>query len=457
VAVNVMQNQAIPHVRGNFGLGVLPNLLSGDPYEFLKNVMLEHGDMVTLDVGPQRVYLASHPDYLQHILRDNHENYVKPGMFYDSARRILGNGLVTSTGDFWLRQRRMIQPHFHRKQLGLIFDDMVDAITETTGKWDISSEPDNEHNIGEQMAEITISVIMRTMMGKDLLSSDEMCESLTEMETIIAFAGKLQFLGFLPTWIPLPGQREYERDLRSFQQKVQKIVTICRTQETDSAGLIQMLINSVDEASNEQMTGQQLFDEIITIFAAGYETTGTALTWLWTILDKHPDVLDRLYHEVDTVLGKRTPTIEDVGQLTYARQVFMETLRMHSVAPMLPRQSKAPDQLGDYELPANSTVLMFYHGVHHNPAVWTDPEVFDPERFSPNRTAQRHSFAFVPFSGGPRKCLGDEFSLLEGPLVLAMMLQRYRVTLTPGQTFAGKLGATMKPQNGVKGTLCLRN
>jgi cytochrome P450 len=217
-----------------------------------------------------------------------------------------------------------------------------------------------------------------------------------------------------------------------------------------------MLIKSVDEETNQQMTEQQLFDEVMTIFLAGYETTSTALTWLLVVLETYPAVLEKLQAESDQVLGSRPPTFDDILRLTYSRQVFMEVLRYHTVASLLPRALNKPDQLGPYRLPANALVLLSFYSVHHNPRVWDHPEMFDPGRFTPEAVAQRHPFAYVPFSAGPRKCAGDEFALLEGPLIIAMLLRRYTVTLLPNQTFQASLGS-LRPKNGVKATLSLRN
>jgi cytochrome P450 len=240
------------------------------------------------------------------------------------------------------------------------------------------------------------------------------------------------------------------------RQVINRIIAKCRADKDASAGLIEMLIKSVDEETNEAMTEQQLFDEVMTIFLAGYETTSTALTWLLVILKKHPAVLEKLQAEIDQVLGSRAPTFEDILRLTYTHQVFMEVLRYHTVASLLPRALNEPDQLGPYLLPANALVLLSIHGVHHNPRVWNNPEVFDPERFAPEAIAQRHPFAYVPFSAGPRKCAGDEFALLEGPLIIAMLLQRYTINLLPNQTFEARLG-NLRPKNGVKATLSARD
>jgi cytochrome P450 len=450
------QSQPIPVEKGWPLLGILPKFLSGDPFEYLKNVMLERGDFVQLNFGLQPVYLVSHPDYLKRILWENYHNYRKPEMLYNSAKEMSQNGLFTSEGSFWLRQRRMIQPHLHRKALANLFSDMVDAIGDVLNSWELLAKNNTEVELSEKMGDITITVITRTMFGKGTLPAADVTEIGQSVVRMTKYIGETLYSTMLPQWFPLPGRGQFRYDLNATRKTVNQIIKKCRQEKEISASLINMLINSVDEESNEGMTEQQLFDEVMAIFTAGNETTATALIWLGVVIQNHPDILEKLHEEIDRVLGGRSPSFEDVSHLIYTRQVFMEILRMYTVVPFLPRALNKADQLGDYHLPAEAMILVFYHGVHHNPRVWDNPEVFDPERFAPENLAGRHAFAYVPFSAGPRKCAGDEFALLEGTLVIAMLLQKYNLNILPNQTFAARLGATMHARNGVKATFSIR-
>jgi len=443
----MVQSQSIPVEKGWPLLGILPKFFNGDPYEYLKNIMLEKGDFVRVDIGPQPVYLVSHPDYLKRILQDNYLNYRKPGMLYDTARDVMGNGLVLSEGDFWLRQRRMIQPHLHRKQLVHLFDNMVTSIAEVLDTWKGTVDTGQPVELREKMAAITINVITNTMFGRGTLPAEKVREMGYRITRIDEFNGESSML---PKWLPNPKRRQFLDDFNEARETINEIIAKCRDDKEASGSLIKMLINAVDEESQQKMTEQQLFDEAMTIFIAGYETTATTLSWLGAIIYDNPDVMKKLQTEIDQVLEGRPPTFEDIHRLTYARQVFMEVLRMYTVVPFLPRTLNESDQLGKYHLPAKATVLLFYHGVHHNPDVWENPEVFDPDRFSPEHEAGRHAFAYVPFSGGPRKCAGDEFALLEGPLIMAMLFQRYNIDILPNQTFTSKLSGVRHPANGVK-------
>ncbi len=455
--MNTEASQTIPVERGWPLLGILPNLISGgDPFEYLKSIMLKQGDFVQLNIGTQPVYLVSNPDYLQRILRDNYLNYRKPDMFYNAIKDVARNGLATNSGASWLRQRRMIQPHLHRKQLVNVFAEMVNSIAEVLDQWEPLAKNAVEIDLGEKMGVISSNVTIHTLFGRGLLPETQVAEMGKCVVRLIKYIGETVYSSFLPGWVPIPGRKQFDEDRLATKKTVQQIIEKCRQEKEISASLIQMLINSVDEEDHQAMTEDQLYDEVMTIFVGGYETTATVLTWLGVIIQNYPEVLEKLHAEIADVLGSRTPIFEDIPRLTYTRKVFMEILRMHTVIPFLPRALNKADQLGNYRLPENALMLVFYHGVHHNPNVWENPEVFDPERFTPERMAKQHPFAYVPFSAGPRKCAGDEFVLMEGPLIMAMMLQKYNFNILPNQTFEARIGATMHPRNGVKGTFSLR-
>lgn len=454
--MTIEQIETIPVRKGWPLLGIVPEFIRQPSKEYFRKVMLEQGGLVRLNLGFRSAYLVSHPDYFQRILRDNYQNYQKPGMLYDAAREVVGQGLVTSSGEIWLRQRRMIQPHLHRKQLVYLFDEMRDAVSEVLDRWDWLAQHHSEVEMGDKMAEITISVITRTMFGRESLSPNEINAVGQRAVRLVNYVSGSLFTGLLPKWLPKPQQANFENDRATMRQVVNRIIAKSRAEKESSASLIDMLIRSVDEETNQVMTEQQLFDEVMTIFLAGYETTSTALTWLQVVLDKNPGVLEKLLVEIDQVLGGNLPTFEDIPRLTYCQQVFMEVLRYHTVASLLPRSLVKDDKLGPYEIPANSLVLLSLHAIHHNPQAWPEPEIFDPERFTPEANSKRHPFAYVPFSAGPRKCAGDEFAMLEGPLIIAMLLQRYTINLLPDQTFQTRLGH-LRPKDGVKAKLSLRN
>lgn len=451
------EEQAIPTRDGWPLIGILPELFQADPYQYLKNVMLKDGDLVKLNIFTKPVYLVSHPDYFQRILRDNYQNYRKPDMFYKIGKSVIGNGLVVSSGPFWLRQRRMIQPHLHRKQLVNLYASMVDATNEILKGWEEIASHNGEIDLGDEMRALIGRILTCAMFGTEILKPEEIVDVSNRVRRIFKFVGETFYMTLMPKWLPVPGLKEFENDIKVTKDMVNEIIIRCRRDKETSAGLIRMLIDSVDEESHEQMTEQQLVDEVMTIVTAGYETTAVTLTWLGVVIEKNPEVLEKLQAEIDQVLGGRTPSFQDIPQLIYTRQVFSEILRMYPPTAFLPRALNEADQLGNYQLPEDALVLIFFYGLHHNPRIWDKPEEFIPERFATEGGPNQHPFAYLPFSSGPRKCAGDEFALLEAIMVIAMVIQKFNIAVVPNQTFTAKLGGSMYPEYGVKVALSLRS
>lgn len=427
-------------------IGMAHRFLSDQPLHILHDAMLKKGGLVQLNFGPIPLYLVSSPEGFQHILRDNYRNYPKPQMIYGVAKKIARNGLLTSEGDFWLRQRRMIQPFMHRNYLAGLAGVMIDAIDEVLELWAGYADTGEQIDFGTQMARITMNVVVKSMFGQNIPIS-EMDAVSTAIPSILDYIGTRGFLPFLPDWMPFPGDQKFAASYAVLRQQILSIIDQRRNNESAATDLITMLINAVDDETKAQMTDDQLFDEAVTIFAAGFETTSTTLTWLWYILSLHPEVEQKLRDEIQRVLGGRVPTIEDLRQLTYTRMVICETLRIYPPAPLLPRKSTALDTIDGHPIPANANLLLFYYGLHHNPAIWENPEVFCPARFAPEAIAERSQFAWLPFSGGPRKCIGDEFAMMEAIFTVARVIQRYQVqvTTTAVEPYIGSTLRTSKP------------
>ena len=433
-------------------IGILPELLINSPLRTLKDIMVKDGGFVELHLGTKQVYLVSDPTIFQHILRDHHKNYPKPELLYGVLKKVAKNGLVTSEGDFWLRQRRMIQPHFHRKQLANIAGTMTDSIATVLDGWRNYAATREEFDLGTQMSHITMNVITRTMFGQGI-NNTELGTVARLVPDMLRYLNIRGFMPFVPNWVPLPVDRKFERNYAEFKELVLSFID--RRRQKNGSDLISMLLNSVDDETNQQMTDDQLFDEAITIFAAGFETTSTTLTWLWYILDQHPMIADKMREEIATVLGQNTPTMQDISHLPYVKMVISECLRMFPPIPLLPRTSINEDYIGENRIPAGATVLLFYYGLHHNPQIWEAPETFHPERFLPESDTNRSKFAWLPFSAGPRKCIGDEFAMIEAIFVATMILQRFDVTVTVKEIVPA-LGATLRPSKPLYGIVNYR-
>jgi cytochrome P450 len=436
-----------PRTRGLPVVGALPAFLRR-PFDFFLAARERYGDIYTLDLGVVRWVILNHPRHAEYVLRDNSQNYRKGGGLWDMLRTILGNGLVVSEGDFWLRQRRMIQPHFHRKQLAGLTDAMVAATAESLEPWDRATAAQRPIDLLPAFSAVTMRVIARALFGQGLAQTD-----LDRVSQVMAFALDYMLAGAmtysLPRWLPLPGARRYRAALREFDALVAQIITHERTAATPSDNLLAMLVSMVDEESGETMTDTQLSDEVKTFFLAGYETTSLTLTWAISLLTQHPEVLDKLRAEVDMVLAGRTPSFADLAGLTYTRMVIQETMRLRSASWWVPRTAVADDMIDGYSIPAGTTVVSLTYGIHHHPAVWDNPAHFDPERFTPERSGQRHKSAWVPFGLGQRQCIGKDFSLMEAQIILAMLVQRYTLTAVPGTAVLPKFSTTLKPDRPV--------
>jgi len=437
-----------PRTRGLPVVGSLPAFVRR-PFDFLLAARERHGDIYTLDLGFLRWVILNHPRHAEYVLRDNSQNYRKGGGLWDMLRTILGNGLVVSEGDFWLRQRRMIQPQFHRKQLAGLTGAMVAATAEELESWDLAAAGQQPFDVMPAFSAITMRVIARALFGQGLAQAD-----LDRVREVMAFAMDYLMTGAmaysLPRWLPIPGARRYQEALAEFDALVAKIIAHERGADTPSASLLAMLVHMVDEESGETRTDAQLSDEVKTFFLAGYETTSLALTWTIHLLTQHPEVMLKLRAEVDTVLAGRAPAFADLPALAYTRMVIQEAMRLRPASWWVPRVAVADDMIDGYAIPAGTNVISLTYGIHHNPKVWDDPERFDPERFTDERIAQRHKLAWVPFGVGQRQCIGRDFSIMEAQIILAMIMQRYDLAAIPGPTIAPKLSASLKPNRGVR-------
>ena len=444
-----MSTTQVVEYKGYPIVGILPELARTNPYELFNKITDEYGDFVKVKIGPKSIYLTTNPDFVQRILRDNHKNYIRPELFYKGVRAALGNGLVTSDGDFWLRQRRMIQPFFHRQFLKKLFADTIGEITKGLDRWEAFAETGQELDLYDEMAHITARIVTNTLFGSGI-TPEQTATMADDMRKILKYVLRIGFMPFLPDWVSLPGKEDFEEGVSRLHNLVGDIIKEYRENPSDDYNFINTMIHAVDEETNEQMTNSQLLDEAMLFFIAGFETTSTMLTWLFYLLDELPEVLDNLVQEVNDVLGKREPVVEDLRKLTYCKQTMQETMRYRTITALMPRTVVETDMLGDYEVPGGSMLIIWFAGLHRNKNIWENPDKFDPDRFSPERSAGRSLFAFLPFSTGPRTCIGSEFAYMEGVLVIAMILQRYRINVLPNQKIYPKYTMILSPSAPIK-------
>jgi cytochrome P450 len=360
---------------------------------------------------------------------------------------LLGEGLITSEGAFHMRQRRIAAPAFHRQRIAAYADVMVERATLRRASW----HPGQTVDIGAEMMQLALEVVARTLFNTDVTA--DVLEINREVNVIMDLYNYLISLPLAEAYLyaPLPGLTRFRRARARLDAVVHRIIANHRNREragdtSDSGDLLSMLMASRDEEGGGVMTDAQLRDEIITIFLAGYETVANALTWTWLLLAQNPEAAQRFYDEVDQVLDGRTSTLEDLPQLRYTEMVFAESMRIYPPAWAMGRQSTAPLSLGPYRFPAKTYFFFSQYVMQRDPEYFPDPLRFDPERFTPEAKAARPRFAYFPFGGGGRQCIGESFAWMEGVLILATIAQKWRLTLLPDQQIDVQPKITLRPR-----------
>jgi cytochrome P450 len=419
-----------------------------EPLAFLAQVTGgEYGDVVRFNVGMLDVYLVNHPEGVQRVLQDHHRNYSKNTFQYNLLELVTGNGLLTSDGGFWLRQRRLAQPAFHRSQLAGFGRTMVEAAGAMLERWR-SLPSDKPLDIDGEMMRVTLEIVGETLFSMDLRGeASALAEAVLATLDYILYRSRVPFA--LPTAVPTGQNRRFKQALRRLDETVYGLIERRRQRPGEGNDLLAMLLQARDEETGEGMDDQQVRDEIMTLLIAGHETVASALTWTWYLLGQRPDVEARLYGEVQGVLGGRRPTMEDLPQLAYTRMVFDEALRLYPPAWILTRRAEAADVVNGYQIPAGALVVISPYTVHRHRKFWPEPEVFRPERFGEEEGNKRPRYAYIPFGGGPRLCIGNHFALMEGVLILATVVQQVRLVRPEGEAVRVVAGVTLRPGEGL--------
>ena len=434
-------------------LGNVP-MLAGDGLGYLTGLLRRHGDLVSYAILGWPALMTGHPDAFKHLLQDNARNYHKRVIEYEMLRPLVGQGLLTSDGDLWLRQRRLMQPAFHRQRL-LPFGDLIANLAhDLAQRWESARRAGQPVSVDHDLAELTLRVAGLTLMSVDLSGPEARAFSQAFGEANETFGFQNVFSQLWPQ-LPLPATRRRQHALAVMDTYVHGLIAARRRQPEANwpADLLSMLLQARDEETGEGMSDRQVRDEVLTILLAGHETTANGLTWTLYLLSQHPAVFERLRAELDRVLGGRLPGMADLGELVYTRNVFQEALRLYPPAWSVARGAESEDEVLGYRIPAGATVTLNLHALHTDPRFWDQPEQFDPDRFTPERSAARHKYAYLPFITGPRKCIGDQLAMLEGVLILATLAARFRPQLAAGQKVAPQPLITLRPRYGMRMTL----
>ena len=397
--------------------------------------------------------LVNEPEFIEHILLTNHHNYVKGQLSRQSLRPVLGNGLLTSEGEFWRRQRRIAAPAFHHQHLAQAADVMARRARQRVDRWRTPCEKGEPLDIAREMMSLTMEIVAETLFSSDIAGSiDELGRAMTTVLASFGTPSPLDILGF-PEWLPRRRPRRARSALALLDRTIYDIIAARRAAQRGPDDLLGLLLAARDEETGEGMTDTQLRDEVMTLFAAGHETTAVALTWTLYLLSRHPEIERKLHDEVDRVLGEGETTFADLEHLTYTRMVIEEAMRLFPPAFALNRELLADDEVGGHLIRAGSMVTISPYVTHRNPRLWKDPLRFDPERFTPDRIKERHRFAYFPFGGGPRICIGNGFAMMEARLILATIARAYRLRVVPGHRVEAQGRITLRPRYGLRMTL----
>jgi len=435
-----------PSPPGHFLLGHLPELR--DILGFYTRCKREYGDVVQLSLAGWKSFLVSHPDAIESVLVTQHRNFIKHTFFWRHVTSLFGEGLLTSEGSHWVQQRKLIQPAFHRDQIRAYAAVMVDCTERMLDGWRNGEMRD----VHAEMMRVTMEIVSRTLFGANVSSDDAAAASDAFNIAAEQIAVRFQRPVKIPDWIPVPSNVKFNRSVRELDRLIYGFIRERRASEERGNDLLSMLVDVKDE-SGQPMSDKQLRDEAITLFLAGHETTALALSWTWCLLSGHPEAEAKLHAELDEVLRGDPPAFEDTERLEYTKRVVLESMRLYPPAYGFGREAMEDCEVAGYRVPARSTVFMMPWLVHRDERWFPDPLRFDPDRWKGDFAKTIPPFAYMPFGGGPRRCIGNTFAMMEAVLLVAAIAQRFRIKLVPGHPVEPFASITLRPKYGVKATL----
>ena len=441
-----MNSTALPGASGWPLIGNLPEF-ARDPLSFLDDLKGKHGDVARFSLGRSPSVLLSHPDDVGFVLLETGKSFHKGYQQGFSTPLVLGNGLVTSEGDFWRRQRKLAQPAFHAQRIGSYASTMVQFTLEMLNNWHLGQQLDAH----AEMMHLTQRIVAQTLFGRD--TSDQTAQLGAALNTIMREmdAEFTTLEGFVPGFVPTPSRARLTAAVRQIEQLIVDVTQSRRQSRDQHADLLEMLLEARDDDGNG-MTDQQLRDEIITLYIAGHETTSNTLAWTWGLLAQHPQVRARLEAELEQVLLGRAPTFDDLRALAYTNAIIKESMRVRPPVWSISRVASVDVPLREYTIPKGTEVWLAQWITHRDPRWFEDPETFRPERWLEGpepleKRIPRH--AYFPFGGGPRICIGNSFAQMEAVLLLAAIAQQFRLTLQPDAQMVPLASMTLRPKHGV--------
>ncbi|CCH31212.1 cytochrome P450 [Actinosynnema sp. NPDC047251] len=423
--------------------------LAGDRLTLMTSAAREYGDAVRMAIGPKTLYFFNNPEHAKHVLADNAANYHK-GIGLVHARRAIGDGLLTSEGELWRKQRRATQPAFQHKRIAR----QAGAVAESAGRLvdrlraGIGGPP---VNLTEEVTGLTLDVLGRTLLSEDLSRFEHIGHSFEAVQDQAMF--EMVTMSAVPMWVPLPHQLRFRKARRELRRVVAELAA--RRVEHgghDGDDVLSRVLASVAEERDEAVGDRRLHDELVTLMLAGHETTASTLGWAFHLLDRHPEVKERVRAEARAVLGDRTPVYEDLRALRYTAMVVDEVVRLFPPVWILPRAAQADDHVGDWFVPAGADVLICPYTLHRHPGFWDRPDRFDPDRFDPAAATGRPRYAYLPFGAGPRFCVGNHLGIMEAVFTLAMITRELDLRSVPGRDVVPEPMLSLRIRGGLRVT-----
>lgn len=415
-----------------------------DSLGFLRKIGEEYGDIVHFKIGPLRVVLLNHPDYIKEVLSTQHTNFVK-GRPLEMAKELLGEGLLTSEGEFHKRHSRIMQPAFHRKMLDVYSPAMTEFSTRLMDRWKDGGSVD----MMKEMIELSTGIAGRTLFNVDL--EEEAPDINQALESVMSIFGRITLpFAELLLKIPLPGTVRFYKAKARLDDTIFRIIEERRSSKLKNGDLLSLLLQAQEETNSEEgMSDHQIRDEALTLFLTALDTTSIALTWTWYLLSQHPEVESKLHEELDRVLQGRLPTWDDYPNLKFTRAIFAESMRLYPPIYIIARQALKDFSIGNHTVPSDTIILMSPYLIHHDPRFHPDPDQFNPDSWVDRPPGQIPKYEYFPFSEGPRSCIGQQYAWLEGVMVIASIAQSWRISLVPGHQVELAQLINLRPKNGM--------
>ncbi len=409
----------------------------------------EMGDFYYSNMMMRNYYITSNPEAINHVLVANQKNYIKSPA-YQQLKLVIGNGLVTSEGDFWRKQRRLVQPAFYKTQLETIYKVMQNIAEDFCKKLSEKSQISSTIELSEEINKVTADIILKTLFTTENNSDQKvMYNSMGAAQEFVVFC--MQNPHLVPFTYVNGKRKAFYKNKAVFDDQIFKIIEQRRNNNTNAPDLLNMLMGVEDADSGETMSNQQLRDEIMTMYAAGHETSSNALGWTFYLLAQHPEIVERLRSEAQLVIGNDiSPSFENLRRLQYTKQVIQESMRLYPPVWSLGRENLADDVILGYDIPKGSIIFISNYTLQRDPRYWNDPEAFKPDRFNPEAAKSRNKMHYLPFGAGPRMCIGNHFAMMEMQLILSSLVNRFDFELVKDQEIIPQALVTLKPKVGIK-------